>query len=340
MSELLHGIVLAAGHSTRLGALGRERPKPLLPVCNEPLLRWALALLRRVGVVDVSVNAHHLGDQLAALLAAERRDDLAIELVAEAELLGTGGGIKALARRAPDRTCLVVNGKLVSDVDLAAVLAFHRERRALATLVVYPHPQARAWGAIGVDHAQRIGSIVGQEAPAAGKLTDYLFTGIQLLEPEVVAAIPSGPCCVVRTALSALLRSGAPLAAWIHEGYFYEHSTIPRYLQGNLNLLAGAAAQAPRPGPVVGVDPTARIEAGSRLIAPVLIGPHAVVGAGATVGPAAVLGTKSQVRRGVSVTEAVVWSGSDVRASIRRAIVTPEQIVAVDLDHDPTAAPR
>ncbi|MBK6847694.1 MAG: NDP-sugar synthase [Proteobacteria bacterium] len=340
MSELLHGIVLAAGHSTRLGALGHERPKPLLPVCNEPLLRWALALLQRAGVVEVSVNAHHLGGQLAALVGAEAAGGLALELVAETELLGTGGGIKAMARRAPERSCLVVNGKLVCDVELAAVAAFHREQRALATLVVYPHPHAKAWGAIGVDAAQRVGRILEQEAPTTGPLTDYLFTGIQLLEPEAVAAIPAGPCCVMRTALSALLRAGAPLAAWVHRGYFYEHSTIPRYLQGNLNLLAGAAPTAPRPGPVRGVDPSAVLGRGSTLVEPVLIGRGAVVGAGARVGPAVVLGAGAQVHEGVSVAEAVVWPEAHLRHSTRRVVVTPLQVVPVELDADPTAAPR
>lgn len=342
MRHPLHGIVLAAGHSTRLGILGHERPKPLLPVCNEPLLRWALALLQRAGIVEVSVNAHHLGEQLAALVGAGWATELALELVPETELLGTGGGIKAMARRAPDRTCLVVNGKLVTDVDLAAVAAFHRARGALATLVVCPHPQARAWGAIGVDAAQRVGRILEQQAPpgTTGPLDDFLFTGIQLLEPAAIAAIPAGPCCVIRTALSTLLAAGAPLAAWVHHGYFYEHSTIPRYLQGNLNLLAGAAPTAPRPGPVRGIDPSAVLARDCALIEPVLIGPQAVVGAGARVGPAVVLGAGAQVHEGVTLSQAVVWPQARVLRSLARAVVTPQQVVPVELGSDPTATPR
>jgi mannose-1-phosphate guanylyltransferase len=338
MDEPLHGLLLAAGLSTRLGPLSVALPKPLLPVCNHPLLRWAVALCARSEIRGLAVNLHHLGERIRAELGDGSQLGVQVTYSPEPEILGTGGGIKRMAGLLGRGRCVVVNAKIVVDLDLADVLAFHRARGALATLVLRPDPFAERWGAIGLDEAGQVTRIL--EHGADRPHTPYQFTGIHVLEPELIDAIPDGPCCVIRTAYLDLLARGAPLLGYVHRGYFYDHSTPARYLQGNLNLLAGQAEPACRPGPLRGVDPSAAVDPAAELVEPVLVGAGARIEAGARVGPNVALGPRARVAAGTTLRDAVVWPDAVADASGVRVVVTPGGLVQVPEVDDPAASPR
>jgi NDP-sugar pyrophosphorylase family protein len=323
-------MLLAAGLGTRLGELSAERPKPMLPVCNRPLVRWAAKLCVEHGVRELSVNLHHLGEQIRAELGDGADLGARVSYSPEPEILGTGGGIKAMAAGRSRGTVLVMNAKLVVDIDLRELLAFHRERGALATLVLHEDPQPERWGALGVDEHGHLTRLLEQRRPGAGVTRDLMFCGIHVLEPEVIEAIPDGPCCIIRTAYSALFRAGAPLAGYVLRGTFQEHSTPRRYLDGNLDLLRGVGVPRVCPGPLRGVDPAARVDPRARLVEPLLVGPGATIGPGATVGPEVVLGDGASVAAGVTVSHAVVWPGAEVRASASRAVITPRAHLRLD----------
>ena len=340
MNSSTYAMLLAAGLSTRLRALSEQRPKPLLPVCNRPLVRWVADLCQHHGINDLVLNLHHLGDQIRAELGDGSQMGARVSYSPEPEILGTGGGIKAMAALMPRQTCLVANAKIVTDVDLSAVLARHRASGALATMVVRPDPNAERWGAIGVDPEGCIRRLLELRRDGAERATAHMFTGIHVLEPEFIDAIPDGPCCVVRTAYQTLFEQGAPLGGYLHEGYFYEHSTPARYLQGNFNLLRSQVRPAHARTPLTGVHSLARVDPSATLVEPLLVGPRARIGAGATVGPEVVLGADSRVAPGVSVEWSVVWNGVELRSSVSRAVVTPGGVVEVPDEGDPATRPR
>jgi mannose-1-phosphate guanylyltransferase len=258
----------------------------------------------------------------------------------EPEILGTGGGIKQMAELTGGGTSLVLNAKYVMDLDVAALLALHRARGAVATMVVRAHPEAERWGAIRVDPGGRVTGILDRLAPGSAPGHPYQFTGVHVVEPELVERLPDGVSCVIRSAYFELLEAGAPIVAVVHDGYFYDHSTLPRYLQGNLNLLRGATALPHAPGPLRGRDPAAEVAATARVTEPVLIGPGALIEVGASVGPGVVLGPGSRVAGGVELADAVVWPGAAVTASGRRLVVGREGAVAIPDVADPEARPR
>jgi mannose-1-phosphate guanylyltransferase len=338
----MRALLLAAGLSTRLRGLSDERPKPLLPVCNRPLIRWAVAHALAGGIRGFVVNLHHKGELLERELGDGSRlgEGVSVRYSREPVILGTGGGIKQMAGLVERGTLLAMNAKIVADLDLDELLAFHRRRGALATAVLCPDPHAERWGPLGVDGDGRLTRILDGRAPGGAVETLGIFTGVHVLEPEFVDEIPGGPCCVIRTAYAALLARGAPLAGFVHRGYFYDHSTPARYLEGNFNLLAGRAEIPWRPGPTRGVDPAARVHPGAHLEGPILVGAGAIVEDGAVVGPDVVLGDGAVVRAGVSVARSVVWPGAVVAAPVSRAVVTPRGTLAVEEVADPTAAPR
>jgi len=313
------GMILAAGFGTRLGSLSDERPKPLLPVADTPLIRYALALLHAADVRRVVVNLHHRGDLIEEELGS------AVVYSREDRILGTGGGIRRALPLLGDEAFFVVNGKILLDVDLAEVMAAHRASGAAATLVVRPDPDARRWGAIDAPpEGGPIRSILGDG--------EFMFTGVHVIEPSLIARFPddSAERCVVKQGYIPWIAEGVPIHAFVAHGYFMEHSTPARYLEGNRNVLRGIATLRHPPGALVGVDPTARIDPRAVVIPPVRIGPGAEVSRDATVGPDVVVGARAIVAPGVALSEAVVWSDARVVTDARRAIVTPRQRVDVE----------
>ncbi len=302
-------LILAAGFGTRLGMLSDERPKPLLPVCDYPLVRYALALLRGAGIAEIAVNLHHRGE----LLRAELGDE--VRYSEEETILGTGGGIVQLGdwlTRGGRDSFVVVNGKIVTDLDLAAVVTQHRARDAAATMVLRETPDAARWGAIETDDDGRVSRIIGDGRPGAHVC---MFTGVHVLSPRLIARLPAtGESDSIRQAYLPALHAGERIDGVRHAGYWHEHSTPQRYLQGNWNLLSGKVTLPHPPGAIRAVAPSARVEDG------------------AVLGPEVVVGARSVVHAGARLDRVVVWPDSEVRGEVHDAIVTPRGVFPVAAD--------
>jgi mannose-1-phosphate guanylyltransferase len=323
-------MLLAAGRGTRLGPLGLSLPKPLVPVCGYPAIRFGLAACARAGLSDVVINLHHLGDRLRQTLDDGSAAGVRIRYSVEPDLLGTGGGIaNARPLLGPGRV-LIINGKVVADVDLAAVLRGHVAAHAEGTLVLRDDPDPRRWGAISVDATGRVVGILAARSPipAQGPVTERMFTGIHIMEPALLDRLRPVPCDVIRDAYIPALEAGARIAAQRLEGYFAEHSTPARYLAGNLDLLAAPSLVPHPPGPLTGIDPTASTQ-GARLLPPYQIAAGATIDPGAEVGPLAVIGAGAHVRAGARVRRSVVWAGAVVDGDVENAVVTLEETVPI-----------
>jgi NDP-sugar pyrophosphorylase family protein len=298
-------MLLCAGLSTRLGKLGGERPKPMLPVCGVPILAYGIANLVGHGIRDLVINLHHKGDLIRRELGDGRQLGARITYIEEREILGTGGGLKhALPLLDPDRRdepFLSVNGKLIFDLDFTALIAAHRAAGdVLGMMVVRRVPDAKAWGAVEVQPDGRITDILGDG--------EHMFCGVHVTRPSVMARLPDGECDSIRQGYLPWLRGGERVVAYEHaHGYFAEHSTPERYLDSNWALLAGAPLRHP-PSRTHGVDPTARIHPTATLVEPLKICAGVVIGANVTVGPYAVIGEGARVTR--SLARAIVWAGA------------------------------
>jgi mannose-1-phosphate guanylyltransferase len=299
-------LILAAGLGTRLGALSDERPKPLLPVCDVPLIRYAVALLRSAGISEIAINLHHRGELIRAELGE------GFHYSDEPTILGTGGGIAKLADwlTAGGRdSFVVVNGKIVSDIDVGATLRHHDATNATATMVVREVPDAHKWGAIDVGDDGRVTGIIGQGRAGAHAC---MFTGVHVLSPRLIARLPAtGESDSIRQAYIPALLDGERIEAIRYGGYWHEHSTPERYLQGNWNLLSGS---------VTLTYPPAEIRA---------ISTSAIVEPGAQLSPQVVVGARSVVRATARLDRVVIWPDSVVDGELRDAIVTPKGATAV-----------
>ncbi len=329
-------MLLAAGRSTRLGALGLALPKPLVPICGYPAITFGLHAAARAGARRVVVNVFHRGDLVRAALGTGWRGAagaLAVEYAVERELLGTGGGVANAAALLGPGPVLVMNAKVVADLELGALVTAH-DGGASATMLLRDDPDPRRWGAIGVDATGRVVSILDAVSPRPpeGPVTLRMFTGVQVLGPALRERLRPIFSDLIREAYIPALLEGETIRAVTLRGYFAEHSTPARYLAGNLALLREPDLLRDPPGPLAAVDPSARIAPGARLVGPVHVGAGVEIGPGAEVGPEVVLDAGAQVAPGTRLQRAVVWSGTVARGAIADAVATPAGIVLAGED--------
>ncbi|HTM22717.1 MAG TPA: NDP-sugar synthase [Kofleriaceae bacterium] len=326
---MTRAMLLCAGLGTRLGPLTTDRPKPMLPMVDLALVRYGVALLVGHGIRDLVVNTHHAGDTLERELGDGAALGARILYSHEPELLGTGGALKqALPLLDPDGSdepFVSMNGKLVFDLDVTALLAAYRaDPQAIGMMVVRRVPDAADWGAVRVE--ANGGRLRVRDVFAGG---EHMFCGVHVTRASTMRRLPDGEACSIRQGYLPWMHAGEPVAAFdAGDVYFAEHSTPDRYLAGNLALLRGARLRHP-PGPLRGVDLMAHVDATAVIHHPVRIAEGAHVGEGAVVGPDAVVGAHAVIDPGAVVERAVVWRGARVTGTVRDAIVTPRATLPI-----------
>ncbi len=326
-------MLLAAGRSSRLGAIGAALPKPLVPICGHPAITFGLAACARAGFSRAVVNLFHHGDLLREALG-DAACGVTLTPSIETELLGTGGGLAHARAHFGAGPVLVMNAKVVADLDLAALVTAHVRHAAagaLATMLVRDDPDARRWGAIASDETGRVVGILDARSPRPpeGRVTERMFTGIHVLEPALLDRLRPVVSDVIRDAYIPALLAGATFHSERLVGYFAEHSTPERYLAGNLALLRAPSLVPHPPGPLVGVDPGARLDPAARVVGPCRIEAGAIVEAGAVIGPDVVVAAGARVIAGVHLRRSVVWPKVVIASDAHDVVATPDGVVAV-----------
>tara|TARA_R110002073_G_scaffold74100_2_gene181022 strand:+ start:10215 stop:11231 length:1017 start_codon:yes stop_codon:yes gene_type:complete len=324
MTQIASAMLLCAGMGTRLGELSSQCPKPLLPVCNVPILRYGITNLVAHGITNIVINLHHRGDLITSELGDGSDLGAKISYSFEEEILGTGGGLKrALPLLDPKETnapILSMNGKLIFDLDIAGLLeSFLAAGDTLGMMVVQRAPNAMKWGAVDVQpegDGLRVHNILGEGS--------HMFCGVHMTRASVLKNIPEGEACTVRQGYLPWIQDGGRVSAFEHRnGYFAEHSTPKRYLQSNLDLLRGAALRFPPAQALSSIAESAQIDPSATITEPVCIGDGATIGANCKIGPDVVIGENSTIGEGSALREAVVWKSVQFSGSADKEIITP-----------------
>jgi mannose-1-phosphate guanylyltransferase len=234
-------MVLAAGLGTRLRPLSDVRAKPLFPVGDRPALAHVLDRLHAAEVSRVVVNAHHHTDQVRVFVSERPGTRLSVET----ELLGTAGGIACARDLLGEGDVLVWNADILADIDIAALVAAHRES---ATLVV--QPLGAGAGSVGLDAAGRIVRL--RQERFGAEVRGGQFLGVHVLGAALRSLLPERGGLIEDVYVPALAR-GAILRAFPYEGAWHDIGTVASYLEANAAWLArrGAGGWA-GPGAVVG----------------------------------------------------------------------------------------
>jgi mannose-1-phosphate guanylyltransferase len=242
----MKAMVFAAGQGTRLRPLTDNRPKVLVPVAGRPMIEYSLLLLRRHGITEIVVNLHHLGEQIENHLGDGSRLGLRITYSREQELLDTGGGLLRARPLLDDAPFVLINGDVVIDLDLGAVIERHREDGAAATLVLRPDADADRYGAIEISADRRVRKFLNYQAPpgASGPLDKLMFTGVQVLSPRIFdyLAREDSPCFgTTRNIYPKMLVGGEVLFGFPFLGFWQDLGTPERIRQAEAKMSAGEA---------------------------------------------------------------------------------------------------
>ncbi|MBI4208248.1 MAG: nucleotidyltransferase family protein [Deltaproteobacteria bacterium] len=225
---MMKAMILAAGLGTRLQPHTHHTPKPLLQIHGEPILYYTLRWLKHYGVQEVWVNLHHLGEQIEKILGEGSRFGLTIRYSKENSLLGTAGGVRHAVERFKNQRLLVVNSDFVSTINLKALMEYHHKKGGMATLVLRKNPDPSLYGKISIDRQGRIRDLLGRLQPPFKDLKELMFTGIQILEPELIQEIPSGNYSLTDLYLKAIEKD-KPLYGRRTEEWWVDLGTLEQF---------------------------------------------------------------------------------------------------------------
>jgi mannose-1-phosphate guanylyltransferase/phosphomannomutase len=325
-------MILAAGLGSRLRPLTTHLPKPLVPILNRPLLWYLIMRVRQAGIHEIAINLHYRGEQIRSWLG--RGEHLGVEVTysEEAELLGSAGGVQRIRHFFGDDPVLIVHGDILFDVDLSAVIQYHFSRSAQATLVLHPAHHRYSYGKIKVNAQGQIAQFVDQCAPwVAGPHIETVFTGVQVLDPQVLNAIPTaGVAALTTDVYPDLLTNASRFYGYLMQGYWSDIGTPRRYWETNMDVVGGRVGSAANPPQDANdLRPTAQLNGRTAgVICPPVALPVGIdVQTGSCLGPEVIVGEGCQLADDVCIVQSVLWP----RVRVGRAVTIERSIIMNDV---------
>ncbi len=237
----MKAMILAAGFGTRLFPLTIDRTKPAIPFLGKPLVGYVAEYVAKFGFKDIVVNLHHQPESVKSALGNGEEFGVKIHYTLETpEILGTAGALDNARDLLSDGTFLIVNGKIITDIDIEKALETHRKSGAIATMILKENSKYEKFTEVIVQNGEVKGFASGFPIPnpKSNIHNPLMFTGIHILEPKVFDYIPRGIYSdIVPTFYNPAIAAGEKIAAHICDGTWFELSTIPRYLDISLAMM-------------------------------------------------------------------------------------------------------
>jgi mannose-1-phosphate guanylyltransferase/phosphomannomutase len=302
-------VVMAGGEGTRLRPMTANQPKPMLPIVNRPIMEHVLALLRRHGFAETVVTVQFLAAMVRNYFGDGEDFGMRLQYATEETPLGTAGSVKNAQEALRDEPFLVISGDALTDIDLSALVEFHKKNGALATVALTRVPNPLEFGIIISGDDGRIQRFL--EKPTWGQVfSDTVNTGIYVMEPEILDEFPPGEAADWSGDIfPRLLERGAPLYGWVADGYWEDVGTHESYLRAQADVLSGkvsAEIDGFEVSPGVWVAEGAEVDPDAVLTGPLCVGDYAKIEADAQLREFTVVGSNVIVKEGAFLHRAVV----------------------------------
>jgi mannose-1-phosphate guanylyltransferase / phosphomannomutase len=313
----MKAVVMAGGEGTRLRPLTSNQPKPMVPVVGKPCMEHILELLRDHGMDDVIVTVAFLPQSIRSYFGQGETLGMQIGYSVEESPLGTAGSVR-LAGRQLDETFLVISGDALCDVDLSALVAFHKKKGAAVTIGLKSVENPLEFGIVVTDDEGRIERFL--EKPSWGQVfSDTINTGIYVMEPEVLKHVPDDrPYDFSKELFPYLLEMGRPLYGYVMDGYWQDIGNLDQFRQANFDALE-EKVRLNIPGIRIrgNVWLGEGVEIGDleQIEGPAYVGNYCRIAPGATVGSHAVLSNSVTLRERTRVTRSVIDASTHIGRS-------------------------
>jgi mannose-1-phosphate guanylyltransferase len=306
----MQALILVGGEGTRLRPLTSTIPKPVVPLVDRPFIAYMLEWLRSHGVDDVVMSVGFLAAGVRNVLGDGATFGLRLTYVEEPRPLGTGGAAK-FAEELLDKRFFMLNGDVLTDIDLSKQLEQHERTGARGTLALIPVDDPSAYGLVRVDEDGAVREFL--EKPAPDQIdTNKISAGAYVLEREVLSLIEPGTnASIERDVFPRLVGEG--LYGFDADSYWLDIGTPDRYLQATFDILERNVTTAV--GTELGetfISVARDVDADGRIVPPAVVGSGCRIGDGARIGSLAVLGDNVKVGEGTTVEQAVVLQGAEI----------------------------
>ena len=291
----MKAMILAAGFGTRLKPLTLARPKALVPVANTPLIDHIIRYLQLNGVSEIVINSHHLSHQLVQYFQVTQYPGLSITVRKEERILGTGGGIRNVRDFWDEDPFIVINGDILTNIDLAPIIRSHQSSGTLATLVLHDYSN---FNQVSINNE---GYVTGfYSRPFQGGLA---FTGIHVMNRRVLDFIPASGFYSIIDAYRKMMASGFKVGAFISNAHYWRDiGTIGSYVAANKEYLKGKKF---------------------------LISPSAILHPSVRLHNWAIIGHNARLEQGAEVSNSIIWDNCTIKKNtkILRSVMTPQCLV-------------
>lgn len=304
----MKAMILAGGMSTRLYPLTKQVPKPLVPVAGEPNAVHLIRYLKSYGIEQIAINVHYLADMIVDALGDGSAYGVQLEYLHEKVLLGSAGAVEQVKYFLSDAPFVVVGCDDLTDIPLDKLLAFHQEKKAIATIGLVEREEVDQYGVVVTEPDGKISGF--QEKPPKGSERSKLVnTGIYAFTPEIFDHIPSGVFWDFgKNVFPSLQESHAAFYGYdARSAYWCDIGTPGEYRRATADVLRGVF----------------KLPGHAPITSDVWIGKNARVAKDATIVGPSVIGDGVDVASGARVERSIIWQGSSVgeRAVLRDAIV-------------------
>jgi mannose-1-phosphate guanylyltransferase/phosphomannomutase len=321
----MQAVVMAGGEGSRLRPLTINRPKPMVPIVNQPCLGHIFDLLKRHGIEDSFVTLQYLASVIQDSYGDGGAIGMRLRYSVEESPLGTGGSVRQLAGDL-DGTFIVISGDALTDIDLTKVITFHKERGAAVTLTLVHVPNPLEYGVVITESDGRIRKFL--EKPSWGEVfSDTINTGIYVIEPRVLERFEVGEVFdFSKDLFPKLLAEGEPLFGYIADGYWTDIGSITEYARANADLLNGkvrveSLGHELMPG--VWTEGPVEIDESAQITGPVFLGEGVKIGPHTQIIGPTVLRDYVSVDIGAIIDSSIVWRNSYIgeRAELHGSLV-------------------
>ncbi len=310
----MKAMILAAGEGTRLQPLTYEFPKPMVPIVNRPVMEHILVWLSRHGIQEMVVNTHYKADQIEDYFGDGAKLGVSIQYSREKILQGTAGGVRVAMNQFKE-TFLVIGADDLSDVNLEAIVEFHKKRNALATIGLKVVEETRQYGVVVTDSDGRI--LRFQEKPKPEEALSHLAnTGIYIFEPEIFKFIPENEKFDFgRQVFPLLLEKNQDFFGCPAEGYWCDVGSLAEYKESHWAILENrckAKMEGKLNAPGVWVEESVLIHPTAKIEAPCVLGKGTKIGEEVILRGHVVTGKNTIIEKGAHLDHVITWEGSRI----------------------------
>jgi len=320
----MKAVVMAGGAGSRLRPLTVNRPKPMVPIVNRPVIAHIMDLLKRHGITDVVITLQFMAEAIQDYFGDGSAFGMHIDYSIEELPLGTAGSVKQ-AQHLLDDTFIVISGDALTDIDLSAVIAYHQQKQSLATLTLYRVPNPLEYGVVILDEEGRIRQFL--EKPSWGEvISDNVNTGIYVLEPQILDYFPpETKFDFSQDLFPILLQKGDPMYGYVASGYWCDVGNLAEFMRANADVLSGKVQVEPFGQPIgdgIWASEGVEIAPDAQLYGPLYLGDGVKIKQGVIVHGPTVIRNYTVVDRFADVDRSIIWrncyigEGAEIRGAI------------------------